>query len=657
MATIGELFVNLNANTSNFERGMDNASNKANSLGSVVGSVAKNIASFMIYDVGKKLATGFTSAVKAGIDYNASLETSKIKWETLLGTQEKANKMLKDIEKFAATTPFEKMGVDTMATHLNNAGFSGQALFDQLTKFGDMAGAFGIQADSLQEMVRQYSQVQQAGVAYTEDLNILQDRGIPIFKAIAEELGINTSEVKKWASEGKISADIYQSALDNLAKDCEGGMANMSESFIGVTSTIKDTFSQIAGTLSKPIFEKLKEGAVQVRDKLSLIAESLSEQGLMGTVREFAPGIEPFVQLAISIFTTMGETVGVIIQSMTSFWDEHKSWLMPLITTLMTFVSNVIGNTITAIGTIVQSGLAVIDGVINFFQNLFKGNFSGCWESIKQIFSNAIAFVISWMQVSFVSKGISLVKNMATSIPNLVTGLWNSAKTLFSGGVSACINFIKNLLSGATSNFNTLRTFGANAFQALWSVAKNMMSNLLNAVISNIRQVPTNISNFMNQAVSVLKGINLFSIGKSMIQGLINGIKNMAGNVVGAISGVVDGAISKVKKTLGINSPSRLFKQFGKWTGEGLAIGIDDESNRVAKASKGLASSVENGYSANLKGIKTNLSKSQATNDNSNGYIVVQTVLDGKVVAESIASYSDVVGGERLNLTDRGLAL
>ncbi len=657
MATIGELFVNLNANTSNFERGMDNASNKANSLGSVVGTVAKNIASFMIYDVGKKLATGFVEATKAGIDYNASLETSRIKWETLLGSQQKADEMLAKIEKYAATTPFEKMGVDTMATHLNNAGLSGQALFDQLTKFGDMAGAFGIQSDSLQEMVRQYSQVQQAGVAYTEDLNILQDRGIPIYKAIAEELGINTSEVKKWASEGKISADIYQAALDNVAKSVEGGMEKQSKSFTGMLSTLKDNFSQAAGILSQPIFDTLKSGLENILPYIEKVIASLSEQGLMGTIREFAPGIEPFVQLAISIFTTMGETVGVIIQSMTSFWDEHKSWLMPLITTLMTFVSNIIGNTITAIGTIVQSGLAVIDGVINFFQNLFKGNFSGCWESIKQIFLNAIAFVISWMQVSFVAKGISLVKNMATSIPNLVTGLWNSAKTLFSGGVSACINFIKNLLSGATSNFNTLRTFGANAFQALWSVAKNMMSNLLNAVISNIRQVPTNISNFMNQAVSVLKGINLFSIGKSMIQGLINGIKNMAGNVVGAISGVVDGAISKVKKTLGINSPSRLFKQFGKWTGEGLAIGIDDESNRVADASKGLASSVENGYSANLKGIKTNLSKSQPTNDNSNGYIVVQTVLDGKVVAESIASYSDVVGGERLNLTDRGLAL
>ena len=187
---------------------MNNASNRASSFGSTMSRITENIKSFLIYDVGKKLVSGFGDAIKAGINYNATLEQSSIKWETLLGSQEKANKMLKDIEKFAADTPFEKMGVEAMATQLHNAGFSGQALFNQLTKFGDLSGAFGIQADSLQEMVRQYAQVKQAGVAYTEDLNILQDRGIPIYKALAEELNINTADVKKWASEGKISADI-----------------------------------------------------------------------------------------------------------------------------------------------------------------------------------------------------------------------------------------------------------------------------------------------------------------------------------------------------------------------------------------------------------------------------------------------------------------
>ena len=142
------------------------------------------------------------------------------------------------------------------------------------------------------------------------------------------------------------------------------------------------------------------------------------------------------------------------------------------------------------------------------------------------------------------------------------------------------------------------------------------MSNLLSSVTSSIRQVPTTIRNFMTQAVNVIKNINLAQVGKDMIQGLINGIKSMGKNVVGAIGNVVNSAISSAKKALGINSPSRVFKQFGAWTGEGLALGIEGENNNVSKASRSLASSVIGGYDVNLNGIKTDIARNTSINSN-----------------------------------------
>lgn len=641
---------------------MEQAKNKANGFGGVLSTLSKNVASFMVYDVGKKLVTGFIDATKAGIGYNAMLETSKISWTNLLnGSEKAASQMISRLEKLAAITPFDYEGVDKFAKKLELAGLGGKDLEKNIMAVGDAVSAVGGTSETLDGVATALTQISMKGKVSAEEMQQLAERGIPAYQLLAEGMGVTEAELMKLMQSGNVmSNEALPILISQMEKAFGGSMASQVGTFNAGMSTFQDRIKAVAGHLSKPLFDKLTEGINKINPILEKLTESLSENGLMGTIREFAPGIEPFVQTAISIFTTMGETVGVIIQSMTNFWNEHSSWLMPLISFVWGFISNVILNTITAIGTIVQSGLAVIDGVINFFQNLFKGNFQGCWESIKQIFSNAIAFVISWMQVSFVTKGISLVKNMATGIPNLIKGLWSSGKNLFSQGVSACINFVKNLLSGATSNFNTLRTFGANAFQALWSVAKNMMSRLLSSVVSSIRQVPTNFKNFMNQAVNVLRRINLFSIGKNMIQGLINGIKNMAGNVVGAIGSVVKGGIDAAKKKLGINSPSKLFKQFGKWTGEGLAIGIDDENNRVTKASKGLASSVIGGYNANLRGIKTNLnsnSQQSLSNNSINGNIVVKTVLDGKIVAETIAPLSDIINGDRLNLSERGLAL
>lgn len=615
MASVKDLMVRISADTSNFDRGMDEASNSANNFSSKMGNIMNNVKSFLIYDIGKKLVTGFVDATKAGISYNATLQESKIKWETLLGTQEKADKMLQSIQKFAKDTPFEQMGVEAMATQLHNAGFEGKALFNQISKFGDLAGAFGIQSDSLQEMVRQYSQVKQAGVAYTEDLNILQDRGIPIFKALAEQLGINTADVKKWASEGKITADVYQSALDDLAKGVEGGMEKMSKSFNGQLSTMKDNFSQMAGILSKPIFDFLSEQLTKVMPHIEALSSSLAENGLMGTIQKFAPQLMPYIQAIINVFNTLKDGVKSILDAIMGFWNEHSSWLMPLISFTWSFICSFISNTINAIASVVEAGLSIIDGIINFFQNLFSGNFKGCWESIKQIFSNAIKFIWNWMQVQFATNIPNLIKGFGTSATGLIKGMWNSIKNFFSGGITNCINFVKNLFTNASNNFGMLKTFGANTFQALWSVAKTMMSNLLNAVKSSIGQVPTTIRNFMTQAVNVIKNINLVGIGKNMIQGLINGIKGMAGSVTGAIKNVVSGAISSAKAVLGIKSPSRVFRQIGDDTGQGLILGLEDKESSVIKASKRLSNGVVSGYKANINTSFTN-GNTQASNGN-----------------------------------------
>ena len=615
MASVKDLMVRISADTSDFDRGMDQASNSANGFSSKMGNIMNNVKSFLIYDIGKNLVTGFVNATKAGVAYNATLEESSIKWTTLLGTQEKANKMLQDIQKFAKDTPFEQMGVEAMATQLHNAGFEGKALFNQISKFGDLAGAFGIQSDSLQEMVRQYSQVKQAGVAYTEDLNILQDRGIPIFKALAKQLGINTADVKKWASEGKITADVYQSALDDLAKGVEGGMEKMSKSFNGQLSTMKDNFSQMAGILSKPIFDFLAQQLSKVMPFIESVTTSLSENGLMGTIQKFAPQAMPYIQAIIGIFDNLKNAVKRIIDAIMGFWEEHSSWLMPLIQFTWSFICSFISNTINAIASVVEAGLSIIDGIINFFQNLFTGNFKGCWESIKQIFSNAIKFIWNWMQVQFATNIPNLIKGFGTSATGLIKGMWNSIKSFFSGGITSCINFVKNLFTNASNNFGMLKTFGANTFQALWSVAKTMMSNLLNAVKSSISQVPTTIRNFMTQAVNVIKNINLVGIGKNMIQGLINGIKGMAGSVTGAIKNVVSGAISSAKAVLGIKSPSRVFRQIGDDTGQGLILGLEDKESSVIKASKRLSNGVVSGYKANINTSFTN-GNTQTSNGN-----------------------------------------
>ena len=661
MATVKDLMVKLKADTSDFDRGMDEASNSASNFSNKMGKVMDNVKSFLIYDIGKNLVTGFVNATKAGIDYNATLEQSKVAWKALVGNEKEAEKVMASIRDIAKTTPFGFEGLDKLAKNLEMAGLGGKDLEKNLIAVGDAVAGVGGGQEAIDGVSRALIQMSMKGIVSAEEMQQLAEHGIPSFELLADSINITTGELMEMMKEGQVmSKDVLPLLFNQMDKAFGGSMQSQSETFNGKLETLKDTFKETASIMTQNIFEKLTTYMTPVIDLLEKLGDSFGKGGLSGIIEDFAPQIAPFVDSAIGVFDNLKNAVKRILDAIMGFWNEHSSWLMPLISFTWDFICNFIGTTINAIASVIEAGLSVIDGIINFFQNLFSGNFEGCWESIKQIFSNAIKLIWNWMQVQFAVNLPNMIKNFAKSIPNMVSGMWNSIKSFFSNGITNCIQFVKNLFTNASSNFGMLKTFGANTFEALWSIAKNAMSNLLKAVISNIKQVPTNIKNFMTQAVNVIKNINLFSIGKSMIQGLINGIKNMGSSVVGAIGGVVTSAIDSAKKKLGINSPSRVFRKIGEGTGQGLVNGLENKEIDVKKASQNLSSSVIGGYNAR---INTNFTKGNSKANNQNissnqdSPIIVNTILDGKTIAQTIASYSDVVSGNRMNLAERGLAL
>jgi tape measure domain-containing protein len=271
---------------------------------------------------------------KVGVQYDMMQENSQIAWTTLLGSTQKAKQMLQDIANFAKNTQFDSEGVNMMATYLYNAGYAGKELFDRLTEVADISGAFNIPADSAKELTRQMSQVVQAGVAYTEDLNILADRGVPIYKAISEQLGITVGDVKMMASKGKLTSDIYVAAFDKIAKSVKGASAAQSQTMSGMLSTLKDDFSIVAGVLAKPMFEKLHDGLKQLMplmDGLTAFARGdlkSFKQSLDSTFgKSGADKITAFVLGTGNILAGFRKVLSNVGQSVVDFYKKAKDSL------------------------------------------------------------------------------------------------------------------------------------------------------------------------------------------------------------------------------------------------------------------------------------------------------------------------------------------
>ena len=105
----------------------------------------------------------------------------------------------------------------------------------------------------------------------------------------------------------------------------------------------------------------------------------------------------------------------------------------------------------------------------------------------------------------------------------------------------------------------------------------------------------------------------------------------MATKVVDSVKGVVNGAIDGAKKLLGIHSPSRVFMEIGQYTGEGMAVGLENTEEIVSKASNRMINAT----------IPTELPSVEAKVSKSNGGVPVILNIDGREFMRVIAPYKD----------------
>jgi tape measure domain-containing protein len=210
--------------------------------------------------VGGSLIAGTAAAVTFGIKTAASLEQAEIGFQTLLGSGKKSRAFLANLQKFAASTPFELPGLIESSRTLLGVGLDAKKVIPTLTAFGDAAGAVGVGQENFQRIMLATSQAISAGRFQTEDLNQITENGIPIWGVLSRAMHKPVPELRKLASDGKLLAkDVLPLLNKQMEKDYGGAMAKQSQTLAGVWSTLKDTVSIGLANALKPLVPLLTE--------------------------------------------------------------------------------------------------------------------------------------------------------------------------------------------------------------------------------------------------------------------------------------------------------------------------------------------------------------------------------------------------------------
>lgn len=299
--------------------------------------------------VGQLAVTAFTSAAsklldagKFAIQSASDFEQNRIAFETMLGSADKAKKLLKDVSDFAAKTPFELPEVVTGAKQLLAYNIEAEKLIPTFNALGNIAA--GVGKDKLPQLILAFGQVRAAGKLTGNELRQFTEAGVPLLDELGKKFGKTAGEVKIMVEEGKVGFSDVEAALFGMSQ--EGGkffnlMQRQSLTFGGVMSNLSDNFGKLAREIigindvgdirQGSIFYYLSQGAQRFLTWLDANKDGIiaffnnTFTSAVNTLRAAWDYLEPS-------FAKLGETIETkVYPTMYKLWKEVLEPMLPII--------------------------------------------------------------------------------------------------------------------------------------------------------------------------------------------------------------------------------------------------------------------------------------------------------------------------------------
>lgn len=226
-------------------------------------------------------AFGASAAATSGytLKMAASMEMAQVSFSTLLKSSDKSKTFIKELQDFAASTPFEFMGLQDNAKKMLAFGFSAQQTIPMLRTLGDAVGSLGGGSEMIDRVTRAMGQMKAKGKPQAEELLQLAEAGIPVYAILQKQLNLTGTEVANIGRSGISSGKVIDALLKGMNELYGGGMAKQAETFNGILSNIHDNLQLFGSELGETVLPAAKWVANHV-------------QGMTQSLREMDPALK-----------------------------------------------------------------------------------------------------------------------------------------------------------------------------------------------------------------------------------------------------------------------------------------------------------------------------------------------------------------------------
>lgn len=260
---------------------------------------------------------------------------------------------------------------------------------------------------------------------------------------------------------------------------------------------------------------------------------------------------------------------------------------------------------LTAILTAIQQNVPLIaqtgvDIIVAFAQALATG--------IPQLVTAGCEMILGILEGIAANIG-PIVEAGADICINFMDGVAEKLPEIIDSGINLALSFIEGVADGISNNSDRLEAAIESVIEAMVDAALAVLNgaidgfvqggnDLIQGLIDGMVELFTGVVDAGADAVeSAIEGVGdcgsaLYTAGQDLIQGFIDGIESCWTWVTKKASAMATAAKNAAEKALGINSPSKVFMEIGRYTTEGFAVGLDKYAKNVVKPANNLANSV-----------------------------------------------------------------
>ncbi len=139
---------------------------------------------------------------------------------------------------------------------------------------------------------------------------------------------------------------------------------------------------------------------------------------------------------------------------------------------------------------------------------------------------------------------------------------------------------IKSMLDSAgnffRNNFAVPAISATSMFTSAWMRIPSVIGGTRASITSSCSGIVTSASSALNRLPSSARSI-MVQTGRGMVAGLTS----TQGSIFAKAQAIANTVIAKMRSALGIHSPSRVMQEIGRFTVEGMALGMKDNSDKI----------------------------------------------------------------------------